>query len=219
VLAVDSLPAVWTVETTKGREVFDRLLIATPLDTTRRLLARLPLTEARRAATLLPADATSGLVVAFGYREQDKPTPTIPKGFGLLVAAPARDHSLLACTFLHQKFPNRAPEGATLLRAFFASSAADELSPRPDRVVATIARDQLTGFLGPLPEHPDVMIVRRWPRSLPQYEIGHVARMTQFDICLASLQGLFVVGNALRGVGLPDLVRDAIDAAHSIACS
>jgi protoporphyrinogen/coproporphyrinogen III oxidase len=219
VLAVDSLPAVWTVETTKGREVFDRLLIATPLDTTRRLLARLPLTEARRAATLLPADATSGLVVAFGYREQDKPTPTIPKGFGLLVAAPARDHSLLACTFLHQKFPNRAPEGATLLRAFFASSAADELSPRPDRVVATIARDQLTGFLGALPEHPDVTIVRRWPRSLPQYEIGHVARMTQFNICLASLQGLFVVGNALRGVGLPDLVRDAIDAAHSIARS
>jgi oxygen-dependent protoporphyrinogen oxidase len=219
VLAVDSLPAVWRVETTKGREVFDRVLIATPLDTTRRLLARLPLAEAQRAATLLPADATSGLVVAFGYKGRDKPTPTIPKGFGLLVAAPARDHSLLACTFLHQKFPNRAPEGATLLRAFFASSAADELSRRPDREIATIARNQLTGFLGPLPEHPDVTTVRRWPRSLPQYEIGHVARMTQFNICLASLQGLFVAGNALRGVGLPDLVRDAIDAAHSIARS
>jgi oxygen-dependent protoporphyrinogen oxidase len=219
VLAVDSLPAVWTTETSKGREVFDRVLIATPLDITRRLLARLPLAEAQRAATLLPGDATSGLVVAFGYRRQEKHTPTIPKGFGLLAAPPASDHSLLACTFLHQKFPSRAPEGATLLRAFFASSAADELSRRPDSEIATIARDQLTGFLGPLPQHPDVTIVRRWPRSLPQYEIGHVARMTQFNICLASLQGLFVAGNALRGVGLPDLVRDAIDAAHSIARS
>jgi oxygen-dependent protoporphyrinogen oxidase len=218
VLALDSVSAGWAVETATAREVFDRVLIATPLDTTRQLLARLPSTEAQRAAALLPTDATSGLLVAFGYKGKCKPLPTIPKGFGFLVAAaPAIDQSLLACTFLHQKFPNRAPNGATLLRAFFASSTADKLSNWPDDEIAAIARDQLTGYLGPLPQRADVVIVRRWPHSLPQYETGHVARMAQFDICLSSLRGLIVAGNALRGVGLPDLVRDATNAAHLLA--
>jgi protoporphyrinogen/coproporphyrinogen III oxidase len=218
VLKLDIQPVGWAVETLNGGERFDRVLLATPLDTTRQLLASLPCKEARQAAALLPTDAASGLVVAFGYGTQSKPPPTIPDGFGLLVAAGPQNHqSLLACTFLHQKFPARAPAGATLLRAFFASSAADELLRHSDTEIAAIARNQLTALLGPLPEHADVTIVRRWPRSLPQYEVGHVARMTQFDLCLSGLQGMAVAGNALRGVGLPDLVRDATEAAHLLA--
>ena len=218
VTTLDSLPTGWAVETTRGRASFDRVVIATPLDTTRRLLARLPFTQAQQAATLLPSDANSGLVVALAYRRLDKATAAIPKGFGFLVPpAPISDHSLLACTFLDQKFPNRAPEGATLLRAFFASSAADQLSRRSDNEIATIARDQLVGFLGPIPQRADVTIVRHWQRSLPQYEVGHLARIAQFNVYLSSLHGLFVAGNALQGVGLPDLVRDATHAAHALA--
>jgi oxygen-dependent protoporphyrinogen oxidase len=218
VLTVDSLPAGWMVGTPHGREQFDRVLLATPLDITRQMLASLPSAEARRAATLLPSDAASGLVVALGYKAQTKPVPIIPNGFGFLVAAtPADNHSLLACTFLHRKFHGLAPEGATLLRAFFASSAADELSRLPDREIAGIARHQLVEILGPLPEQSDVTIVRRWPRSLPQYEVGHLARMEEFRICLSSLNGMAVAGNALRGVGLPDLVRDATQAVHALA--
>lgn len=218
VIALHSLPAGWAVDTTRGRASFDRLLIATPLDATRRLLALLPFTQAQQAATLLPSNSSSGLVVALGYRRRDKAAAANPKGFGFLVpAALVSDHSLLACTFLDQKFPNRAPEGATLLRAFFPSSAADQLSCRSDSEIATIARDQLIGFLGPLPQHADVAIVRRWPRSLPKYEVGHLARIAQFNVCLSHLPRLLVAGNALNGVGLPDLIRDATQAAHALA--
>lgn len=218
VLALDSSAAGWTLETASGCEHFDRILLATPLDTTRQLLGSLPLPQARGAAGLLPRDATSGLVVALGYGAHTTVAPNVPNGFGFLVAAsPTASHSLLACTFLHQKFQHRAPEGASLLRAFFASSAADELSHNSDDEIAHIARDQLTAFLGPVPEHADVTIVRRWPRSLPQYEVGHGARIAQFHLCMSELHGLIVAGNALRGVGLPDLVRDATQAAHALA--
>jgi protoporphyrinogen/coproporphyrinogen III oxidase len=218
VLAVRSLPTGWILETAHGTERFDRVLIATSLDITRQLLSSLESVAAQRATTLLPAEAASGLVVALGYGAQSKPAPAIPRGFGLLVAARATvNHSLLACTFLHQKFSGRAPDGATLLRAFFASSAADELSRRSDDEIAGIARNQLIEFLGPLPEQADVTIVRHWPRSLPQYEIGHVARMEKFKTCLSALDGVAVAGNAFRGVGLPDLVRDATQTAHALA--
>jgi oxygen-dependent protoporphyrinogen oxidase len=118
---------------------------------------------------------------------------------------------------MNQKLPAHAPPGATLLRAFFSNAASDQLSHLPDQQIAAIAREQLSGFLGSLPETADVTLVRRWPRSLPQYEVGHVARIAQFNHCIAGLPGLSVVGNALQGVGLPDLIRDATRAAHTLA--
>lgn len=218
VLTLHPLAAGWAIETASSREPFDCVLIATSLDATLQLLASLPLPEAKRAAATLPADAASGLVVALGFRSQAQPVPAIPHGFGFLVAAsPTDDRSLLACTFLHQKFPRRAPEGATLLRAFFASSAADRLSKLADEQIAEVARRQVIELLGPLPEHADITVVRRWPRSLPQYEVGHLARMAEFETCISALSGIEVAGNALRGVGLPDLIRDATQAAHALA--
>jgi oxygen-dependent protoporphyrinogen oxidase len=86
-----------------------------------------------------------------------------------------------------------------------------------DADIADIARDQLIELLGPLPQQADVTIVRHWPRSLPQYEVGHVARMEKFKTCLSAVNGLAIAGNAIRGVGLPDLVRDATQAAHALA--
>jgi oxygen-dependent protoporphyrinogen oxidase len=218
VLALHPLTAGWTIETASGREPFDSLLIATSMNTTRQLLASVSAPEAQHAAAMLPARAASGLVVALGYGAQARPAPAIPQGFGFLVpASPACDHNLLACTFLHQKFPRRAPTGATLLRAFFASSAADSLSRHSDEEIAAIARGQLIELLGPLPEHADITVVRRWPLSLPQYEVGHLARMAEFETCVSALPGIGVAGNALRGVGLPDLIRDATRAAHALA--
>ncbi len=218
VLALDSTAEGWILISASGREAFDSVLLATPLYTTRQLLASLQMAEAQRASGLLPLTASSGLVVALGYGAEATPAPTIPKGFGFLVAAsPATSHFLLACTFLHQKFRSRATEGATLLRAFFASYAADELSTCSDAEIAGIARDQLIGFVGHLPAHADVTIVRRWPHSLPQYEVGHLSRIAQFNLCVSKLRGLVVAGNSLRGVGVPDLVRDATQAAHALA--
>jgi protoporphyrinogen/coproporphyrinogen III oxidase len=220
VLALSPSSSGWKIETANGHEQFDRILIATSLDTTRRLLASVPLPEMQHAATLLPTDAASGLVVGLGYSAQSQPVPAIPTGFGFLVpAGRTEEHNLLACTFVHQKFPHRAPTGATLLRAFFASTAAENLSRHSDDEVAAIARDQLIRFLGPLPERAHVAIVRRWPRSLPQYEVGHLARMAKFAACLRSLPEIAVAGNALRGVGLPDLIRDATQAARTLALS
>ena len=102
---------------------------------------------------------------------------------------------LLACTFVDQKFPDRAPAGA--------------------RVHVLYPHSQLQL---PAPE-PALTAVRRWPRSLPQYEVGHLDRMAGLDQRLASLQGLTLLGNSYRGVGLPDLIHRARDAARAIVAA
>jgi oxygen-dependent protoporphyrinogen oxidase len=195
----------------------DHVLLATPVDATRTLLA--PIHPA--AADLLPTDASSAVLAAFAWTAVLARTFPIPPGFGFLVppnhgATPDPEPALLACTFVDQKFPHRAPAGARILRAFFGGSNADALSPQSDEAIATAALTQLRTILGPLPD-PMHTTVRRWPRSLPQYEVGHLNRMARLDSLIAQLPGLALLGNSYRGVGLPDLIHAARQAARSVA--
>jgi len=57
--------------------------------------------------------------------------------------------------------------------------------------------------------------VRRWPRSLPLYGVGHLERMAELEHLAKKLKGLWLLGNGYRGVGVPDLVRDARWAAQA----
>jgi oxygen-dependent protoporphyrinogen oxidase len=75
---------------------------------------------------------------------------------------------------------------------------------------------ELARILGPMPE-PQMTVVRRWPRSLPQYGIGHLERMAELTEQVRKLDGLWLLGNGYRGVGLPDLIRDARAAVREFA--
>jgi oxygen-dependent protoporphyrinogen oxidase len=62
----------------------------------------------------------------------------------------------------------------------------------------------------------DLSVIRRWPRSLPQYEVGHLERIAQLDQRITRIPGLTLLGNGYRGVGLPDLIRDARKSADEL---
>ena len=102
-----------------------------------------------------------------------------------------------------------------MVRAFFGGAAADRLMTCGNDEAAAVARLELAGILGPLPE-PQVTVVRRWPRSLPQYGVGHLERMAELNSRVKALDGLWLLGNGYRGVGIPDLVRDARAAARQV---
>jgi protoporphyrinogen/coproporphyrinogen III oxidase len=66
----------------------------------------------------------------------------------------------------------------------------------------------------PVPARPEASAVVRWPRSMPQYEVGHVERVDAVESALPP--GIFVVGNAYRGVGVADTVRGANEVAERV---
>ncbi len=68
-----------------------------------------------------------------------------------------------------------------------------------------------------MPE-PALSVVRRWPRSLPQYAVGHLDRIAELEKLAGALPGLRLVGNAYHGVGLADLIREGRAAARSRCC-
>ena len=207
----------WSVRTATGETAeYDAVLVALPAAATRALLSSLQQTVADEISNLLPTESSSAVCAAIGYHPQNAARLKIPRGFGFLVPTAGNSKvSLLAATFVDQKFPHRVPEGGSLLRGFFGGHVAEELHDAADTTVVEETRRQLSLLLGPLPE-PDVAVVRHWPRSLPQYLVGHMSRMRRMEPLLEGLPNLRLLGNSYHGVGLPDLVRDARAAANAI---
>ncbi|NYF91116.1 protoporphyrinogen oxidase [Tunturiibacter empetritectus] len=199
----------WLVGTARGVERFDAVMMAAPVDVACSLLKPVD----AEMAPLMEMEASSAVVVAFGFPGATK--FPVPPGFGFLVP-PGSDSLLLAATFVDQKFEDRVPQGGRLVRAFFGGKAAERLMRCRNDETAAVARMELARILGPLPE-PQVTVVRRWPRSLPQYAVGHLKRMKKLDERVSALDGLSLLGNGYRGVGVPDLIRDARVAARRIA--
>lgn len=198
----------WRVRTADTEAIFDDVILATPAHITRRLLSTLEPSFDQ----LLAMDATSAIVVALAFKTDVQ----IPVGFGYL--APREENGkaqLLACTFVDQKFPDRAPAGATLLRAFFGGESAATLMNEGDGALAALALQHLSAALGPLPQ-PHITIVRKWPSSLPQYAVGHIERIERLDALIKEMPGLHLIGNAYHGVGLPDMVRMGRSAAEQL---
>jgi oxygen-dependent protoporphyrinogen oxidase len=209
VLQIEKNRGSWKLVTEGGEDRFDAVVLATPLHATRSLLH--PLEHGAQIAGLLPQKATSAIVVALAFAPAQAARMRIPRGFGFVVpqsfdGESGSSHQLLACTFVHQKFPGRVPEGAMLLRAFFGSHSADSLLGETDDKLVELSRLQLGRVLGPLPE-PSETVVRRWPHSMPQYAVGHLDRMAELESPLSTMPGLHLVGSAYHGVGLPDLIR------------
>jgi oxygen-dependent protoporphyrinogen oxidase len=209
---------LWCLRTAKGsgkaKKHFNQILLATSTDTTRNLLTPI----APEAASLLPNEASSAILINLVWPAELAAIFTVPLGFGFLIPQNPANTSLLAATFVDQKLPHRAPPNARILRAFFGGPSAASLAHASDTQIITTALTQLRQILGPIP-NPTITTVRHLPRSLPQYEVGHQTRIAQLDELLTRIANLTLLGNAYRGVGLPDLIRDAQSAVAKLTNS
>ena len=176
-----------------------RIIVATPAHVTAQLFPHF--------APHLPQESSSAVLTAFAFTDP----VLLPQGFGFLVPT-AEPNPLLAATFVDHKFPHRVPQGARLLRTFFTG----DHTQQSDEELTDLAFQSLQTILGPLPT-PAFSITRRWPRSLPQYSVGHHDRIAELLHLLArDYPNVHLLGNAYRGVGLPDLIRDARALAHHL---
>jgi oxygen-dependent protoporphyrinogen oxidase len=147
--------------------------------------------------------------VSLAYRRADVPHPL--DGFGFVVPR-CEGRRLVACSFSHVKFPNRAPEGIVLLRAFLDGRTAGESGAQE---LERIVRDELRDILG-ITAPPRFARSFVYPRSMAQYEVGHLAKVAAIEAGVARHAGFALAGNSLRGVGLPDCARSGEAAADGI---
>ena len=173
------------------------------------------------AATLLNGNLVTKLrqikyastaTINFGYRRSDINHPL--NGFGFVVPF-IEKRSLIACTFSSVKFSGRAPDGHVLLRAFAGGALQPEIFALDESEMTTRVEADLRELLG-ITAEPLFTEVAKWERSMPQYEVGHLDRITEIENEVNKLPGLTLAGNAYRGAGIPDCIRSGQTAAESI---
>jgi oxygen-dependent protoporphyrinogen oxidase len=87
------------------------------------------------------------------------------------------------------------------------------LFDQDDTAMAAGVRRELQALLGVTGE-PLLTRIHRHPRAMPQYRVGHLDRMARIAAHLAPHHGLFLAGNAYRGVGIPDCIHSGEVAAE-----
>ena len=63
---------------------------------------------------------------------------------------------------------------------------------------------------------PRLVVIRRYPASMPQYHIGHLERVQRIEREMEKFPGLALTGNGYRGIGIPDCIHQAELAAERI---
>ncbi len=141
-------------------------------------------------------------VVHLAYRQAELPRPL--DGFGFLIPHGER-RRILGSLWASSIFAGRAPEGNALMTVMLGG-AKDPATPRlSEDDLATVAREELTATMN-ITAAPVFHRVIKWAKAIPQYTFGHMDRVASLEKRLADHPGLFLTGNAFRGVGVNDCV-------------
>jgi protoporphyrinogen/coproporphyrinogen III oxidase len=203
-------PHRWLLKTDGGEAIdADAVCVALPAYTAARLLRE---TDAALADELDRIPYASTATVNLAYRRGDIPHPL--DGFGFVVPFIER-RATLACTFSSVKFAGRAPASHALLRAFVGGALQPEMFELDEERMVEAVRRDLQDLLG-VEAPPLFAHVEKWPRSMAQYHLGHLERLTRINARLQQLPTLALCGNAYTGAGLPDCIRSGESAADSL---
>jgi oxygen-dependent protoporphyrinogen oxidase len=192
-----------------GSEPYDHVVVATPAYIAGALLRE---SNSRLAAMLDQIPYSSSVTVALGYDAAQFARD--PEGFGFLVPWSEKKR-MRACTYVHNKFPHRAPPDKRLLRVFLGGTRDKQvLSLSDSEILATVTRE-LKEIIG-LDAAPRFTRIYRWDRAMAQYSVGHLDRVAEIERLRRELPGLSLAGNAYKGIGVPDCVRTGMDSASEI---
>lgn len=188
----------------------DAVVVAVPAPATASLLRA----EAPEAAGELDTvEYASMALVTLAYRRSDT---ALPAGSGFLVP-PVDGRTIKASTFASQKWGWIADENPDLviLRTSVGRYGETKILERDDAGLVDVSRTDLEAATG-LAATPVETRVTRWTDGLPQYPVGHHARVARIREHLAKLPGLAVCGAQYDGVGIPACIASAHAAVDQI---
>lgn len=199
----------YRIETSTGSVEAAQVVLAVPADAAARLLAS---ATGGRSELLAEIPYAPVAVASLGYERSQVAHPL--GGFGFL-APRGEGLRILGCLFPSEIFPDRAPEGHVALAAFLGGRTDPEIVGAPDDHILEVVQDDLRRALG-VSGGPVLARVRRWPRAIPQYEIGHGRFVERGAEIEREMPGAHLSGNFLRGISVPDCIRNATALAEEV---
>ncbi|MEV7279234.1 protoporphyrinogen oxidase [Streptomyces sp. NPDC093111] len=203
-------PHGWQVVTPERVLTADAVVLATPAGPAAALLAA---AAPAASAELAAVEYASMALVTLAFRRAD--VTGLP-GSGFLVP-PVDGHTIKASTFSSQKWAWVAESAPDLfvLRTSVGRHGEEEQVHREDGDLVDVSLKDLAAATG-LTARPVASTVTRWIGGLPQYPVGHLARIARVRAAVAGLPGLRLAGAAYEGVGIPACVASGHRAADEI---
>ncbi|MGW4753167.1 protoporphyrinogen oxidase [Streptomyces chartreusis] len=165
------------------------------------------------AAELEGVEYASMALITLAYRRADA---ALPAGSGFLVP-PVDGRTIKASTFASQKWGWIADEDpdTIVLRTSVGRYGETEILGRDDAGLVDLSRRDLKEATG-LDAAPLQTRVTRWTDGLPQYPVGHHARVARVREHVARVPGLAVCGAQYDGVGIPACIASAYAAVDQL---
>jgi oxygen-dependent protoporphyrinogen oxidase len=206
---VDRISGGWKVSN-GPQSTFDATIIALPAHGAASLVRS---TNSQLANELDSIGYAGCAVVSLGYHRSQIGHPL--DGFGFVVPQSERMR-IIAGSFASLKYPGRAPRSDVLIRVFIGGALHPDYLELPEAELRRIAQDELAELLR-ITGMPVTADVARWPRSMPQYHVGHLARVARIERLVGDYPTLALAGNAYRGVGIPQCIASGEAAAERVA--
>ncbi len=193
----------------------DAVVLATPARAGARLLSDVAPTA---ALTLARVESASMAVVTLAFSARAFPEVT---GSGFLVP-PVEGRRIKAATFSFAKWDwvreagASGPDPVLVVRCSLGRHREEATLQRTDEELVELALEDLTDAVG-LSVRPVDTHVQRWGGALPQYAVGHLARVADVRRELEGLPGLAVCGSTYDGVGIPACIASAHRAVAEVA--
>ena len=128
----------------------------------------------------------------------------VPRGEGLLMTA---------TSWASSKWAHLAEDGTIVLRISAGRHGDDRAAQLDDDALVKALLEEARETSA-LTGDPCAVRVTRWPRSFPQYEPGHLERVTALELELSrTMPHVVLAGAALRGLGVPACIRQGREAA------
>ena len=193
----------------------DVVVLATPAFASARLVAA----AAPKLGSLLgDIEYANVATICLAYPRSAFPTNLVGTGF----LVPPEEHRLIVgCTWSSLKWPHLVDDDVVLVRCMVGRHSDNRWLTMRDTTLVRRVRDELDEAMG-LVGKPLEQFVQRWRQGMPQYLVGHQARLDALAEELTALPGLYLTGSAYRGVGLSSCIADAertAEAIHSFAAS
>jgi len=177
----------------------DAVIVTTPAQAAAATLRGL---DPGLAADLGGIDYAGSCIVSLGFARADVDHPLDAAG---LVVPRIAGRRILAASFSSTKFPHRAPDGSVLMRVFVGGALDPAAMDLDDGALVDLVRREVADLLG-CRGSPRLVRVERWSRAMPQYHLGHSARVARIDAAVRRHPGLAIAGAAYTGVGIPQVI-------------
>ncbi|MFK4222068.1 protoporphyrinogen oxidase [Streptomyces sp. NPDC019890] len=201
----------WQIRTDQLVIAADGVVLAAPAWSAAALLgAECP----AAAAELGQVEYASMALVTMAFRRSD--LAGMPEASGFLVP-PVDGRTIKASTFSTRKWGwvDKGSSDLFVLRTSIGRHGEEEWLHREDSELVGVSLSDLGAATG-LAARPVASEVTRWIGGLPQYPVGHLARVARIRDEVAKLPGLRVCGAAYDGVGIPACIASARRAADEI---